>query len=67
MERKPIRRHRRRFLKQAGLVTGAGAMLALIPVTGPASDEDADAARARQGQGYRLTAHIRSYYQKAGC
>jgi hypothetical protein len=66
MERKPIRRHRRRFLKQAGLMAGAGAMLALVPNTGPHAVEDPDAAHSRQGQGYRLTAHIRSYYQKAG-
>jgi hypothetical protein len=65
MERKPIRRHRRRFLKQASLMAGAGAMLALIPETGPPSNEDANAARSRQGRGYRLTAHIRRYYQKA--
>jgi len=67
MERKPIRRHRRRFLKQAGLMAGAGAMLALIPETRPSSNEDANAAHSRQGRGYRMTAHIRSYYQKAGC
>ena len=67
MGRKPIRRHRRRFLKQAGLMAGAGAMLALVPETGPPANEDADQARSRQGRGYRLTAHIRSYYQKAGC
>jgi hypothetical protein len=50
-----------------GTVTGVGALLALGP-RGKARARgaaDPDAARPRKGQGYRLTAHIRSYYEKA--
>lgn len=61
MQRKSIKRNRRRFLKQAGLMAGAGALLAMTPRH--ATDEK---ATGREGRGYRLTAHIRSYYQKAG-
>ena len=63
MQRKSIKRNRRRFLKQAGLMAGAGALLAMMPRH--ATDEKAS-GRGREGRGYRLTAHIRSYYQKAG-
>jgi hypothetical protein len=65
MERRPIKRHRRRFLKQAGLLAGAATVAALTLRPGPVADEDAAAVRSRQGQGYRLTPHIRSYYEKA--
>jgi len=59
---------RRRFLKRLGTVTGLGALLALGP-RGKAcarAAADPDAARPSNGRGYRLTAHIRSYYEKAG-
>jgi hypothetical protein len=68
MRNKSLQQARRRFLKQLGTVTGVGALLALGP-RGKARARgaaDPDAARPRNGQGYRLTAHIRSYYEKAG-
>ena len=68
MQSKSTRPDRRRFLKRLGMVTGAGALLAMGARSTTHADTDADAntAQARQGQGYRLTPHIRSYYEKAG-
>jgi hypothetical protein len=63
MQRKSMMSNRRQFLKQAGLITGAGSLLAMM--LRPTANEKA-ADRGRKGRGYRLTAHIRSYYQKAG-
>jgi hypothetical protein len=68
MRNRSLQQTRRRFLKQLGTVTGVGALLALGPRgkarARAAADPDAD--RSRSGRGYRLTAHIRSYYEKAG-
>jgi hypothetical protein len=60
-------RSRRRFLKQLGMVAGAGALLALGPEHKTRADDGAErpAANPSGGRGYRLTAHIRSYYRKA--
>jgi hypothetical protein len=69
MKRESIRcDHRRRFLKLAGFAAGAGTLLALDPRQRSTAAEETDAAvdESRKGGGYRLTAHIRSYYQKAG-
>jgi hypothetical protein len=68
MQSKSIRRERRRFLKLLGMVTGAGALLALGDRGKTPANEAADtgAAHPRVGQGYRLTEHIRSYYHNAG-
>jgi anaerobic selenocysteine-containing dehydrogenase len=66
MRTRSTMRDRRRFLKKAGLA--AGALLALGPGRRPAAaaDAGATAGKSRKGRGYRPTAHIRSYYQKAG-
>jgi ferric-dicitrate binding protein FerR (iron transport regulator) len=68
MQNRAMRPGRRRFLRQLGMVGGAGAFLALGPRRKGVVDGDADArtARSRQDRGYRLTAHIRRYYEKAG-
>jgi hypothetical protein len=68
MRTRSTMRDRRRFLKKAGLAAGAGALLALGPGRGlaAAAHADAKADQSRKGRGYRLTAHIRRYYQKAG-
>ena len=66
MQSKSKRPDRRRFLKRLGMLTGAGALLALGARSTTHADADANSAQAKRGQGYRLTAHIRSYYEKAG-
>lgn len=68
MQKKSIRAGRRRFLKRLGWVTGAGALLALgrqrqAHAQGVAHQ---NAGQSRPDRGYRLTAHIRSYYRTAG-
>jgi hypothetical protein len=68
MRKKSIQAGRRRFLKRLGWVTGAGALLALgrrrqAHARGVA---DPNAGQTRPDRGYRLTAHIRSYYRTAG-
>lgn len=66
MKSNSMRGNRRCFLKQAGMIGGTGALVALIPKPGLPADEEAVATPSRKGRGYRLTAHIRSYYKKAG-
>jgi hypothetical protein len=68
MQNKLRQLSRRRFLKRLGAVTGGSALLAL-GTRGKAHAQaaaDTDAAKPRSGRGYRLTAHIRAYYEKAG-
>lgn len=59
---------RRRFLKQAAAIGGTG-MLAVLAGDAGAGGQDgaavADGAAARVRRGYRLTAHIRAYYDTA--
>jgi hypothetical protein len=66
MRSKSMRRNRRRFLKQAGLLGGTGALVALIQKSGLPADGEAAAFPHRKCCGYRVTAHIHSYYKKAG-
>lgn len=68
MRTRSTRSDRRRFLKKAGLAAGAGALLALRPRRrlAAAAIADTTAGKAHKGRGYRLTAHVRRYYQKAG-
>lgn len=55
-----VDKSRRQFLLAAGLGTAAAAAGALKPAA--AQPAPADQAKAPQGQGYRLTEHIRKYY-----
>lgn len=68
MQSRTIRPDRRRFLKRLGMVSGAGALLALFAgrrrLANPSPETHG--AQPRNDRGYRLTAHIRSYYDKAG-
>lgn len=66
MRSKSMRRNRRLFLKQVGLLGGTGALVALIPKSGLPADKESVALPSRKGRGYCVTAHIRSYYKKAG-
>lgn len=68
MQSKATQSSRRRFLRRLGMITGAGALAALGTRHTARADEDLEvrSAKSRQGQGYRLTAHIRSYYRTAG-
>jgi hypothetical protein len=59
---------RRRFLQQLmvlGGATGAGAMALNATRTAAAPTQAADAKGATVSKGYRLTEHIRTYYEKA--
>lgn len=68
MQSRAIKSDRRRFLKRLGMATGASALLALSGRRKGLAEEDADTRRKqpRHDQGYRLTAHIRKYYEIAG-
>lgn len=56
-----VNQSRRRFLLAAGLGSAGLAAGALKPTAAPA--EPAEQTKEPQGQGYRLTEHIRKYYE----
>ena len=68
MESQVKRSDRRRFIKHLGIMAGAGTLLALGVNETARSPKciQAKIDRIRMGRGYRLTPHIRSYYEKAG-
>jgi hypothetical protein len=58
---------RRRFLQQAIAAGGAGVLLYLAGAErdGPSRSARTAAVTAPESQGYRLTGHIRAYYDSA--
>lgn len=61
---------RRRFLQQMVLLggaTGAGALVfsSARAISQPSPDGHVTGAKTTESKGYRLTEHIRTYYEKA--
>ncbi|UCE88416.1 MAG: formate dehydrogenase [Pseudomonadota bacterium] len=66
-EAKVSRSSRRRFLRNMAAVSGAAtaAVATHGAIAAPDTEPGASSAPAAQPQGYRETAHIRAYYDKA--
>ncbi len=66
MQQRETRRSRRAFLRNSAVASGAAAMAAFahgaIATTGA---REAPARQEPPAQGYRETAHVRKYYEKA--
>ncbi len=56
--------HRRMFLKRAALLGGSAALLSFIKPTAAPAEPPAQQP-SESGRGYRLTEHIRKYYETA--
>ncbi len=57
---------RRKFLKRATVFGGLAALLGILRPVAPGLKEPPQPRPEQFGQGYRLTAHVKKYYETAG-